>query len=309
MPVNPKLQEIINQTSAAHNLPFRESSISQIRDVDNRLALLAGEKEPVQKVLNKMIVGPGGDLLLRLYYPTLAKKLPIVIYLHPGGFVRGNLESHDTVCRSLANAGECLVIALNYRLAPEHPYPAALEDVDALLEWVYSHGAEINGDVNRLAIGGESSGANLAAVTTQIMRDKKGPQIAYQLLIYPQTDFTFHLPSHKTYGKGYLLEAESLEWYSKQYIPEGTDKKTPHLSPLWEGDFSNLPPACIITSEYDPLKDEGEAYAKKLSESGVDTTYLCYKNMIHGFFQLGGVIKEAKEAMYFVGNALKTALK
>ncbi|GAB4184937.1 MAG: alpha/beta hydrolase [Simkaniaceae bacterium] len=307
MPIHPKLQEIIDQTNASHLPPQSEIPIEKARESFYKLRLLAGDPQPVAKILNQAIPGPSGNILTRIYYPNEEENQPVLVYFHPGGFVKGDIESHDIICRDICNAAECAVMSVNYRLAPENKFPAQMEDGYAALNYLQSNAREIHCDKNRIAVGGESSGANLAAVLTHFVKEKGGPQIIFQVLIYPQTDYTRQFPSHKEFAKGYLLEEESLIWYANQYLPESADPRNPKISPLWAEDFSNLPPAFIITAEYDPLRDEGEAYAQKLKEAGIKVIHHRYEGMTHGFFQMGGILDAANRAMEEVGEALKLA--
>jgi acetyl esterase len=307
MPVHPKIQEMIDQTNRAHLPPLRQQSFEQIREAFFKLRLLAGEPRPVAKIVNQAIPGPSGNILIRLYYPNEEEKLPILIYFHPGGYVKGGIDEHDTVCRDLCNTAECIVLSVNYRLAPESPFPAQIVDGLAAISYVKGHADKIHCDLERVALGGESSGGNLAAVLTHELIKKNGIPIAFQLLIYPQVDYTRSYRSHKEFARGYLLEEDSLIWYAKQYLPEDIEPQNPRVSPLFAEQFSRLPPALIITAEYDPLRDEAEAYAEKLKAANVKVIVHRYEGMTHGFFQMAGVLEPATQAMEEVGEALKLA--
>ena len=302
--LHPTLKEMIEVTREAKNLPISRLSIAEIRRGPLKMKPLAGEPKPLAKVMNHIIHTGEGNLLMRLYYPQENKPLPTVLYFHPGGFVKGDIDTHDSVCRSLAEASGCLIASINYPKAPEHPYPQAIKAAKAALLWIATHPKELNAD-GRLAVAGENAGGNLAAVLTQEVRELVQPHISFQVLIYPQTDLTFSTLSHQEYGSGYLLERDSLEWYKKQYLPKKTDPTSPHISPLFARDFSSLPPALILSAEYDPMRDEGEIYAQKLQSAGVPTILKRYPGMVHGFFQMGGLIDDARLAMEFVGETFK----
>lgn len=300
--LHPTLKEMIAVTKEAKNPPISHHSLAEIRRGPLKMKPLAGEPKPLPKVMNHLIHTSEGNLLIRLYYPREDRPLPALIYFHPGSFVKGDLDSHDSVCRSLAEASGCLVIAVNYPKAPEHPYPHALRQGKEAVLWIKENAKEIHCD-GRLAIGGENAGGNLAAVLSHTLRGQVS--LSCQVLIYPQTDLTFSSNAHQTYGTGYLLERESLEWYKKQYLPKNADSKDPSISPLFAKDFTSLPPTLILTAEYDPLRDEGEDYAQKLAAAGVPTIHQRYEGMVHGFFQMGGIIEEGRLAIETVGKTLK----
>ena len=308
MALDSQIQEIINQTKAANNPPLSSQTLKEIREAPHRLKLLAIESESVAEITNLSIPGEGGAISIRLYHPSRKQPLPMLIYFHPGGYVKGDIESHDPLYRAMANSAEVIVIAVDYRLAPEHPYPAALEDGYSALKWAEEHGRDYGGDPKRIAVGGESSGGNLAAALAILARDRGGPHICYQALIYPPLDYTNSLPSHKEFREGYLLDEDSILWYASQYVPEGVEKASPLISPLFVENVEGLPPTLLLTCGYDPLRDEGEAYADKLKKDGIPTKYHCYKGMAHGFFQLSGVVDEGRRAITSVGNALKAAI-
>jgi len=303
--LHPTLKEILSVTNEANNLPMSRMSLAEIRNGPMKMKPLSGEPKAMAKVMNHIIRTNEGDLLMRLYYPKDNKPLPVLLYFHPGGFVKGDIDSHDPVCRSIAAASGCLVASINYPLAPENPFPKALTAAKEALQWIATHSTELNSD-GRIAVAGENAGGNLAAVLTQEVRENIHPKISFQVLIYPQTDFTFSSLSQQEYSSGYLLERDSIEWYKKQYIPQDQDAMDPRISPLYAHDFSSLPPALIITAEYDPMRDEGETYAQKLKSAGVPTELKRYKGMVHGFFQMEGILDETRLAINHVGETLKT---
>jgi len=304
MALHPTLKEILTVTNEANNSPMSKKSLAEVREGPKKMKPLSGEPTPLAKVMNHIIHLDEKSVLIRLYYPRENADLPMVLHFHPGGFVKGDIDAHDTVCRSLAAASDCIIASMNYPLAPENPFPKALTSAKAVLHWISSHPKKIGSD-GRIAVVGEDAGGNLAAVLTQEVREEMRPHISFQVLIYPQTDLTCSSLSHQTYGKGYLLEKESIDWYVKQYIGPDGDPRDPRISPLFAKDFSSLPPALILTAEFDPLRDEGEAYAQKLQSAGVPVTLKRYKGMVHGFFQMAGLVDEGRLAIEKVGETLK----
>ncbi|NGX51397.1 MAG: Carboxylesterase NlhH [Chlamydiae bacterium] len=304
VPLHPTIKEIIKVTSEANNLPVSKISLEEVRRGPSRMRRLMGEPQPLAKVMNHLIPIEHDKLLMRLYYPEENRLLPLLLYFHPGGFVKGDIDTHDPVCRSIAHASGCLVAALNYPLAPENPFPTALRAAKTALNWILTRPKELGFD-GRIAVGGENAGGNLAAVLAQEAPSK----ISFQLLIYPPTDFTSSTPSNQEYEKGYLLDKESIDWYQKLYLGAAGNPADPRISPLLAKDFSALPPALVITAEFDPLRDEGESYAKKLKDAGVAVTLHRYDGMVHGFFQMAGILDEAKMAIQEVGETLKTHFK
>jgi acetyl esterase len=221
--------------------------------------------------------------------------------------VIGDIDTHDTICHRLAAGVPALVVSVDYRLAPEHPFPAAVDDCEAATAWASDHAAEFGGDPARLAVAGDSAGGNLAAVVTRRARDSGGPPIAFQLLIYPSTDGTRALPSHAENGTGYLLDTESMEWFGHHYLGE-TDPRHPDVSPLFIEDLTGLPPALVVTAEFDPLRDEGEAYAERLRLAGVRATTSRYDGMIHAFYGFDRIFDASQRATAESITALRDAL-
>ncbi|PGL67436.1 alpha/beta hydrolase [Bacillus sp. AFS055030] len=220
----------------------------------------------------------------RVYTPEGQGPFQLFIYYHGGGWVLGDIESTDASCRLIANRTNSIVVSVNYRLAPEYKFPTAVEDAFSALKWVYENGISYNGDVSRLIVGGDSVGGNLATVVTMIARDRKGPSIAGQVLIYPPTNLEFNTESHQKFAKGFGLDREQLIWFRNHYLRNKEDKTDEYASPLLANDLSSLPKALIITAENDVLRDEGEAYANRLKKFGVQVEYACEPGMIHGYF-------------------------
>jgi acetyl esterase len=293
----PKLWEMAPQ--AARELYRGMSQLTDPQDV------------PIGKVENLTAKGPAGEIPIRTYTPVAAggTAVPALIYYHGGGFVIGDLETHDALCRMLANEAGCKVISVDYRLAPEHPFPAAVEDAYGAARWVEENASDLGIDPNRIAVAGDSAGGNLAAVVCQLAREKDKPSIAFQLLIYPATEVNAQTESMRANAEGYFLEKGSLDWFMGHYIPRDADPKDPRLSPLLAEDLSGLPPAYIVTAGFDPLRDEGKAYAERLKAAGVEAEYVEYKGMIHGFFNMAGVLEVAKQAITDAGAAVKKALE
>ena len=242
---------------------------------------------------------------VRVYTPNGTGPFGILVWFHGGGWVIGSVADSDVTARELADGAGVVVVSVDYRLAPEHRFPAAVDDCLAATEWVLANAAELGGDPARVAVGGDSAGGNLAAVVSQQLRDR----LAFQLLVYPATDAAMSTPSCTENGEGYLLTKASMEWFYGHYL-EGTDTAVTdvRLSPLASGDCGGLPPALVITAEFDPLRDEGEAYADKLAAAGVPVTTSRYDGMIHAFFTLGAMIPAAKLAMDEATTALRSAL-
>jgi acetyl esterase len=256
--------------------------------------------------------GPGGDIPLRLYRPigeSVDALLPVLVYYHGGGWVIGDLETHDTLCRELANLSGCAIVAVDYRLAPEHRFPAAVDDASAAARWVRAHAGELNLDASRLAVGGDSAGGNLAAVVAIDARDRGDLPIAFQLLIYPVTDQRCTAPSHAENGQGYLLTRESMEYFGSHYMADRAQYDDWRASPLLHPDLSKLPPALVVTAGFDPLRDEGAAYAERLTAAGNRASYVLFPRQVHGFITMGKVIDEANVAVALCAAELRRTLR
>ena len=308
MPLDPQARALLDQIAASGLQPSHLLSVAEARDMQLvRKRMLGGEPPPIANVAERSIPGPAGPIPIRVYTPDGSAPFGVVVYFHGGGWVAGNLDTHDDICRALANEAGCVVASIDYRLAPEHKFPAAAEDAYAATCWVAEHAAEIGGDPARLAVGGDSAGGNLTAMVALMARDRRGPAIAHQLLIYPVTDYSFDTPSYRDNAEGYLLTRAGMEWYWGHYLASDADGDNPYASPLRARDLGGLPPALVITAEYDPLRDEGEAYAKRLREAGVPVMSTCYPGMIHSFFGQFQLLDQGKEAIRQAGGALKAA--
>jgi acetyl esterase len=249
---------------------------------------------------------------LRLYRPlghSDTAVLPVLVYYHGGGFVIGDLDTHDTLCRELANLADCAVVAVDYRLAPEHRFPAAVIDCMAATRWVRDQAAALRLDASRLAVGGDSAGGNLAAVVSIDARDRGDLPIKFQLLVYPATDMRRTAPSHAENGQGYLLTQETMDYFTGHYIADSAQLSDWRTSPLLHPDLSNLPAALLLTAGFDPLRDEGAAYAQRLTAAGNRAGYVNFARQIHGFLTMGKVLDEANTAVALCAAELKRMLK
>lgn len=241
----------------------------------------------VAEIENRTIPGRQGGIPVRVYRSARSADLPIIVYFHGGGWVLGGLNGHDAICRRIAAENHALVISVAYRLAPQHKYPAAAEDAYDATCWVAEHARDLGGAPEKLIVMGDSAGGNLAAVVSLMARDLAGPQIAFQVLIYPAVDLAHDFPSKKLYDDTPVLDRQAMDFYRDQYIREPADLQDPYVSPLLAADFQHLPPALILTGEYDPLRDEGKAYAERLRAAGSEVTEVCYPGMAHGFLSFG----------------------
>ena len=261
--------------------------------------------QEVAKVEDIKIPVDGSEITLRLYTPEGEGPFPVIVFFHGGGWVLGDLEIVDPICRSLANSTECLVVSVDYRLAPEYKFPVGIEDCYAATKWVSENITNYNGDPNRIATCGDSAGGNLAAVIPLMAKDRGGPNIAYQIILYGVTDFSFSTKSYLENGKGFYLETTAMHWFADQYFNHDDEKLNPYASPILAKDLSDLPPALVITCEYDVLRDEGEAYAARLKEAGVPVDLIRYDGQIHGFFWMPVLMDDANKALDQITNALK----
>jgi acetyl esterase len=266
------------------------------------------EPQPVAKVEDRTIPGPDGAIPVRIYTPEGVGPFPVLVYLHGGGFVLCNLDTHDGTCRSLTNGAGVVTVSVDYRLAPEHPFPAAPEDCYAAAQWVAANAAAIAGDPERVAVGGDSAGGNLTAVVAQMARDRGGPSLRFQLLIYPVTNCDFGTESYRENADGYLLTRDMMRWFWKKYLTDPAHAEQGYASPLRAANLRTLPPALCITAGYDPLRDEGEAYADALRAAGNDVVLRRFDGMFHGFFGMDALLDDAKTAIALASDALRKAL-
>ncbi len=307
MPMHPEYVALLQQLAAEPGPALSDMPVSDARAMYRLMRPAAPELE-VARVQSRTIPGPTGAIPVRIYTPSDSKPLPLLINFHGGGWVIGDLETADAVSRELCRRVGCAVVSVDYRLAPEHRFPAAVDDAYAATCWAADNAAALNGDARKIAVFGESAGANLAAVVTQLARDRNGPSIAYQLLAYPVTDADFDTLSYRDNADGYLLTRASMEWFWNSYCPNPSDRKNPLATPLNAKRFANLPPALIMTAEFDPLRDEGEAYAAKLKAAGVTVDCVRFDGLIHDFLAMSRQLTAVEPAMDKAVDGLRNAL-
>lgn len=310
MPIDPRAKRFLERLAALNPPSALALTVEQRRMALRHLLSFAGTQEPVGQVEDRMLPGAAGALKMRLYTPLDAPStvLPGLVYFHGGGLVAGSLDTHDGICRSLANASGCRLVSVDYRLAPEHPFPAAVEDGYAAVCWIGSHAGELHIDPDRLAIGGDSAGATLAAVVCQTSAAQQAVRLALQFLLCPIMDFASDTDSRRRFAEGYLLDRATLDHDLRHYIGPDGDMADPRISPLRALDVRGLPPTCIHTAEFDPLCDEGRAYAERLERAGVRTLYRCHSGMIHLFYGMGGLIPYAAAAYQAMGADIRSML-
>ncbi len=282
MSVDPQVQAMLDEMAGLP--PMQTLPVDAVRAGTEKRLALGGRRVPVGDIEDRAIAGPGGELKLRIYTPKGKGPFPLVVFFHGSGFVICSLDTHDTLCRHLCAGASAVVVSVDYRLAPEHKFPAAPDDCLAATRWAGAHAAELNADPARIALAGDSAGGNLAAVTALRVRDEGGPALCAQLLIYPVTDADTNNASYRQNAEGYGLTREGMIWFWNHYLGHPRDGASPHASPLRARDLSGLPPAFVQTAEYDPLRDEGEQYASRLIAAGVPTRLVRYDGMNHGFF-------------------------
>lgn len=279
MSLDPLAQALLDQLAAAP--PLHTLSVAQAREFARQLSKSAGPGEPVAHIEEKAIRSRGCDVTVRLYTPAGPGFWPILVYFHGGGWVIGDLDTEDATCRAICNAAKCIVASVNYRHAPEHQFPTPVHDAYEATCWIANHAADFNGDASRVSVGGTSAGGTLAAVVALLAREHGAPRIGYQVLITPLTDWAFDTDSHRECATGYGLERVTMQWFLNHYFSSPNDRTHVYASPLRAEDLSGLPPALVITAQYDPLRDDGKAYADRLQAAGVAVTYKCYDGMMH----------------------------
>jgi acetyl esterase len=304
----PEIRALLERQAAAGRPPLERQSVAEARAFHvGDAAALNGEPVAVAAVDDRRIPGPAGELPVRVYTPEGEAPFPIVVYFHGGGWVVGTLDSYDRLCRALAAATPAVVVSVDYRLAPEHRWPAAVEDAYAATLWASRNAAELGGAQHRLAVAGDSAGGNLAAAVALGARDRGGPAIAFQLLVYPVLDVAGDTASWREYADGHYLTAAGMRWYWDHYLGPA-DGLAPDASPLRAAFARELPPALVVGAEHDILRDEGEAYAARLAEAGVDARAIRVTGMVHGFFRWRSVTPAADTALQESAAALRAAL-
>jgi len=306
MPLDPEVKVLLDQMAAMNMPPIHSLEPAMARAMFDGMPAQQPAK-PAARVEDRTVPGAAGDLAARVY--ANPGDVGTLVFFHGGGFMIGNIETHNEACHALAAAGGCSVVSVAYRLAPEDVFPAAPEDCYAATAWIAAHGRELGVDTSRLAVGGDSAGGNLSAVVSILARDRGGPKIALQLLIYPAVDMAFSsYPSARENGSGFGLETADADYFTRYYAPEASQHGDVRLSPIGAASHAGLPPALIQTAEFDPLRDQGPAYAAKLRAAGVAATCTCYDGMIHGFYQFGPEWPARIQAVAEAGAALRRAL-
>jgi acetyl esterase len=302
----PEIRSLLEGMAAQGGPAMETLSAVDARQAAHGLDAIAGEPEAVSRVEDRKIPGRGGEIPVRIYVPEGNGPFPGVVFLHGGGWVICDLDTHDNICRAISKRAGAVVVSVDYRLAPEHRFPAALEDGFDATCWVADHAVALGIDPRKLVIAGDSAGANMATVIAIKGRDAKRPAIALQVLVYPVTDLSsFDTASHREFGEDHFLTRPLMERFARDYLPSAADRKTPDASPCFAADLSGLPRALVITAECDPLRDEGEAYAKRLQDAGVSVTSTCYAGMIHPFLNFLGVTPSAHKALDEIAEAIR----
>ena len=309
MPIDPHAKRFLERLAASKSSAALQS-VSDRRTALQQLLTFGGRREEVKAVEDRLVPGAQGLLRARLYTPLGAadSALPTLIYFHGGGLVAGNLETHDQIARALSNASGCRLISIDYRLAPEAPFPAAVEDGYAATRWVAEHADELGADPDRLGLCGDSAGATLAAVVAQAVGARGDIKLALQFLLCPIMDFRARTQSRRAFGEGYFLDQATLTHDLEHYLGSRDESSDPRVSPLMAQAVGGLPPSCVHTAEFDPLRDEGEAYALRLQRAGIRTTYRCHPGMIHLFYGLGALIPYAADAFRLAGADIRAML-
>jgi acetyl esterase len=312
MPIDPGAQRVLDLLRDAGRPPIETLTPPEAREASARgREILAPPPPPVGEIRHLAAPGPAGEIPLRVYrgQDTPAAGAPALVYFHGGGWVIGDLDSHDGVCRQIANSAGCVVVSVDYRLAPEHRFPAAVEDSEAATRWVIENAAALGIDAGRVAVGGDSAGGNLAAVMALLARDGALPPLCFQALIYPSVDMGGIYPAHERTGSGtgLLLTTAAMNWFIDLYLIDRAEARDWRASPLRAADLSGMAPAFVLTAYYDPLYDEGEAYARRLAAEGVHVTTMHFATQIHGFLTMGRFVPQAASAIAAVAEALRAA--
>ena len=305
-----QVSEFLKKLEQEEAEPLSNLTPREVREDSNQTIIEEWQtKSPdqVATIKNSSFPGPTGDVPIRIYTPEGSGPFPILLFIHGGGWVICNLDTHDPLCRAFSRRAGCVVVSVDYRLAPEHKYPAAVEDVYAAALWVAQNAESLHGDPARIAVAGDSAGGNLSAALTLMARDKGAPDLVCQLLIYPVTNaYALDTQSYHNYAEGYMLLRDDMIWYRDHYLQRLDDGKAPYASPLLCDDLSGLPPAHVMTAEFDVLRDEGEAYAQRLYQAGNEVTCVRYNGLIHGFMSMDGILSKADEAITDAANFLRS---
>jgi acetyl esterase/lipase len=308
MPLHPQADALLEQMREAGVRPFEELSVAEAREAAWGYVALAGEPQEVGDVRTTLIPGPTADIPIRIYTPEGAGPRGGIVFFHGSGWVIANIDICDAAVRSLANSTSSVVVSVNYQKAPEHKFPVPFEDCWAATTWVHDNAADLGIDPARLAVAGDSAGGNLAAAVSLRAREEHGPPIAFQVLVYPALDCNWDTPSAIENAEGYGLQRETMRWFWNHYLADPADADNPFVSPLRAPDLSGLPPAFIATAEFDPLRDDGEMYAERLREAGVDVTVKRYDGMIHGFYWMLGALDQSRRLHDDIAGAVTAVL-
>jgi acetyl esterase len=309
MALDPDMKALLDQMAAAKLQSFHQMTPVAAREQMKR-RVSAGDPVPIGRIEDRVIPGPNGEIPIRIYTPEGNRPFGALVYFHGGGWVVGNIEMTDQPCRMITKAAGCVTVSVDYRLAPEHKFPAGPEDCYAATKWVSDNATDLGCDASRIAVGGTSAGANLAAAAALMARDRGAPKIAYQLLVYPATRRELDTPSHKQFATDgyYILSRADMEWFWGHYLARDADAANPYACPERAKSLAGLPPALVITAEFDPLRDEGEAYAARLREEGVATVLKRYDGVTHGFFGMPSVVEKSRVAIAEASGALRGAI-
>jgi len=307
--LDPQAQSLLEAMKASGQPPLFTLPVPDARRARRRQLVVHPPRVQIANVEDDLVPGPLGGIPLRWYRPSPEAGLPVALYFHGGGWAVDDLDTHDHLCRRLASRSQAVVVSVAYRRGPEHPYPAAVEDAYAATQWVAAAGRERGADPARLAVAGDSAGGNLATVATLLCRDRRGPAVRFQALAYPVTDYwQAGRASYDQYAEGYTLSRDFMKWTFQQYLPDSFDRADPYLFPLRAADLSGLPAALIVTAEFDPLRDEGRAYAERLRAAAVAVEHVHLGGQMHGFLLQEAIVDRARQAVDHFGDALRRGL-
>jgi acetyl esterase len=307
--LDPQAHSLLEAMRASGLPPVFTLPVPDARRARRRQLVVDPPRVELVKVEDNLVPGPLGGIPVRWYRPSPQDRLPVTVFFHGGGWTVDDLDTHDHLCRRLASRSQAVVVSVAYRRGPEHPYPAAVDDAYAATQWVAAVGRERGVDPTRLAVAGDSAGGNLAAVVTLLARDRRGPAVRFQALAYPVTDhWQAGHASYDRYAEGYTLTREFMKWTFAQYLPDGVDRADPYAFPLRATDLGGLPPALVVTAEFDPLRDEGRAYAQRLRAAGVAVEYLHLDDQLHGFLLQEAAVDRARQAVDHVADAIRRGL-